>query len=363
MANVLEYLEWRGDVPFDVAPFNEVDNYIISKIGTPDYTGVIPVGFTELTMREAADRYFGLYGDEGRYLGLLASPSINKVIKKLPDTARYGGLTLSGFVNRIVPEETKQFSALTVGLPDGRHYVSYRGTDDTLVGWKENLLISVEGTVGAQTDALKYLIAAAEAFDGPIIVGGHSKGGNLAVYAAANAPREVQERIQVIYNNDGPGFRAEFLAEAGYRAVRDKVRTLVPQHTIVGTLLTQDEGFIIVKSSKAGIAAHDGFNWETRKDGFIRCARLSRGSRAFEDSMTSVLEKMDDEERREFIDELYDVLRAAGAETLTDITDHKLKQAVSILNSFRKGSRTKKFVLEIIESMLKELAQFKKDQK
>ena len=361
MANILDYLDWRGDVPFSVSPFNEVDNYIVSKIGTPDFTGMIPEDFAEITIAEAAARYFGACGEEGHYLGLLASPVINPVIKRLPETARFGGLTLSGFVSRIVPAETKQFSALTVGLPDGTHYITYRGTDDTLVGWKENLLMSVEGTVGAQADALEYLLAAAAAFEGPLIVGGHSKGGNLAVYAAANAPREVQERICCVYNNDGPGFRPEFLAGEGYLAVRDKVRTLVPQHSIVGTLLTQDEGFIIVKSGKSGIAAHDGFNWETLPDGFVRCAKLSRGSRAFEDSMTTVLEKMDDTERREFTEELFDVLSAAGVETLTDITDHRLKKAVSILSSIRKGSRTKKFVLEIIESMLKELAQYGKN--
>ena len=361
MATILDYLDWRGDVPFSVSPFNEVDNYIVSKIGTPDFTGLVPGDMREIPIREVCDRYFTVYGDNGRYLGLLASKKINPTIKRLPGTVRFGDLMLSGFVSSIVPSETKQFSALTVTLPDGTRYVSFRGTDDNLISWKENLLMAVNDTVAAQADALDYLIRAASKLDGPIIVGGHSKGGNLAVYAAANAPEEIQNRIIRVYNNDGPGFRPEFLTGKGYLAVRGRVQTLLPQHSIVGTLLTQDEGFTIVKSTKSGIAAHDGFNWEVNATGFVRCAKLSRGSRAFEESMTTVLEKMDDTERIEFIDELFEVLGAAGAENLTDLTEHKLRGAVSIVNSFRKGSKTKKFILEIIESTLKELAQIRRD--
>ncbi|MBO4831119.1 MAG: DUF2974 domain-containing protein [Oscillospiraceae bacterium] len=359
MALIFDYLDWRGDVPFSVSPFNEIDNYIISKIGTPDYTGLLPRSMTEIPIRDLCDRYFGVYGEEGRYLGLLASPRINPMIKRLPDTVRFGELKLSGFVSKIIPSETEQFSALTVTLPDGTRYVSFRGTDDNLIAWKENLLIAVRETVAAQADALDYLIRAASELDGPIIVGGHSKGGNLAVYAAANAPKEIQDRIICVYNNDGPGFRQEFLATEGYRAIRSRVQTLLPQHSIVGTLLTQDEGFIIVRSTKSGIGAHDGFNWETTPKGFVRCPKLSRGSRAFEESMTTVLEKMDDEERLDFIEELFEVLGATGAVTLTDLTDHKLSSAITIVNSLRKGSKTKKFIVEIIEKTLKEFSQIR----
>ncbi len=360
MSTIFDYLDWRGDVPFSVSPFNDVDNYIVAKIGTPDFTGLLPGSMTEVPIRDACDRYFSVYGEEGRYLGLLASPRINPMIKGLPDTVRFGGLKLSGFVSKIVPSETEQFSALTVTLPDGTHYISFRGTDDNLVAWKENLLMAVTETVAAQADALAYLKRAAEAFDGPIIVGGHSKGGNLAVYAAANAPREIQDRIICVYNNDGPGFRQEFLTGEGYLAVRGRVRTLLPQHSIVGTLLTQDEGFIIVKSLKSGITAHDGFNWETAPTGFARCAKLSRGSRAFEESMTTVLEKMDDRERIEFIEELFEVLGATGAVTLSDLTEHKMRAAIAVVNSLRKGSKTKKFIVEIIEKTLKEFSQIRK---
>ena len=353
---ILDYLSERGDRSFEEVPFNEVDNYIIAKIGTADYSGIIPRAGESVPLGEAVEAYFARRGEAGDYLGALASPSIAQSLHRLPGTRRFRDLLLSGFVLRLEPERTEQFSALTVTLPGVWSYVSYRGTDDSLLAWKEDFLMSVEEAVSAQADAAAYLAETALRLPGELMVGGHSKGGNLAVYAAAMAPEEVQARITHVYNNDGPGFLPAFYEGEGYGRIRRRIHTLLPQYSLVGTLLTRERWATVVKSSRAGIAAHDGFNWEVRHDSFVRCPVLSRSSQAFEETMDRVLAGMGPEERREFIDELFEALSATGAVTVTDLSETRLRQALTIASSFRKGTGTKRFVLQVLEQLAKSYA-------
>lgn len=353
MDDIFDYLDWRGDLPFSVSPFNEVDNYIVAKIGCCNFDGIVPEDAQTVPIGAALDAYFDAVGGDARF-GVLCSAKLTPLLRRLPATPRFRDLTLSGFVRRALPERTEQFSALTVSLPDGTHYVSYRGTDDTLYAWKEDCMMALLRAVPAQRDAADYLAWAASAYDGPLRVGGHSKGGNLAVYAAANAPAAVQARIGVIYNNDGPGFDAAFLASPGYRAVRERILTLLPQFSIVGTLLEQDTNCTIVRSARFGIAAHDGFNWGVRGTAFLRCDDLSRSSRAFDATMERVLGQMDMDERREFIETLFRILTATGAVTLTDINERRLRKALSIARGMAKEKTVSRFVAEVIEQMVKE---------
>lgn len=353
MDDIFDYLDWRGDLPFSVSPFNEVDNYIVAKIGCCDFDGIVPEDAQTVPIGAALDAYFDAVGGDARF-GVLCSAKLTPLLRRLPATPRFRDLTLSGFVRRALPERTEQFSALTVSLPDGTHYVSYRGTDDTLYAWKEDCMMALSGAVPAQRDAADYLAWAASAYDGPLRVGGHSKGGNLAVYAAANAPAAVQARIGVIYNNDGPGFDAAFLASPGYRAVRARIQTYLPQYSIVGTLLEQDTNCTIVRSARFGVAAHDGFNWGVRGTAFLRCDDLSRSSRAFDATMERVLGQMDMDERREFIETFFRILTATGAVTLTDINERRLRKALSIARGMAKEKTVSRFVAEVIEQMVKE---------
>ena len=354
MDNIFDYLDWRGDIPFSVSPFNEVDNYIVSKIGCCDFDGIVPADAGHVGLREAMKEFFGRCGSAGAYFGALASPALAPLLRRLPETARFRELALTGFVRRALPECTEQFSALTVCIPDGTHYISFRGTDDTLYAWKEDCMMALSGAVPAQRDAADYLTWAASAYAGTLRVGGHSKGGNLAVYAAAQADAAVQDRIGIIYNNDGPGFDAAFLASPGYLRIREKLLTLLPQYSIVGTLLEQDTNCVIVRSSRFGVAAHDGFNWGVRGTSFLRCPDMSRSSRAFDVTMERILGQMDMVERRDFIETLFRILSATGAVTLTDINERRLRKALSIARGMAKEKTVSRFVAEVIEQMVKE---------
>ena len=354
MDHISDYLDWRGDVPFSVSPFNEVDNYIVAKIGCCDFDGIVPEGAESVGVGAALTAFFERCGSAGVYFGALASPSLVPLLRRLPETPRFRDLSLGGFVRRALPECTEQFSALTVSIPDGTHYVSFRGTDDTLYAWKEDCMMALSGAIPAQRDAADYLAWAASAYDGTLRVGGHSKGGNLAVYAAAQAESAVQERIAVIYNNDGPGFDAAFLSSPGYLRIREKLLPLIPQYSIVGTLLEQDTNCVIIRSSRFGIAAHDGFNWGVRGTQFLRCQDMSRSSRAFDATMERVLGEMVMDQRREFIDTFFRILSATGAVTLTDINERRLRKALSIARGMAKEKTVSRFVADVIEQMAKE---------
>lgn len=356
MALIMDYLDWRGDLRFDADPFNEVDSYILSKFGCPDYTGIIFSDIEQLSLSVAVEQYFSLHGEEGSYLGALASPSIAPVIRRLPELPRYRGIQVAGFVNRIDVEVQEQFSALTLLLPDGAAYISFRGTDDTLLGWKENMMMSVKDVIPAQSDALHYLEWAADAFSGPLIVGGHSKGGNLAVFAATMASPEIQERITAVYNFDGPGFPSTFFQQPGYQVIRSKIQTFLPQYSIVGMILPREEDVTIVESSRAGIAAHDGFLWNVKGPRFVRCENFSRGTLAFESSMRTILDGMERDSRIAFINELFDTLSSTGAATLTDVTELHTRQALVLGRDIYQKPEVHRFVTALIELMIRDYA-------
>ena len=142
MDNIFDYLDWRGDLPFSVSPFNEIDNYIVAKIGCCDFDGIVPEDAQAVPIGEALDTYFAAVGADVRF-GVLCSAKLAPLLRRLPETPRFRDLTLSGFVRRALPERTEQFSALTVSIPDGTHYVSFRGTDDTLYAWKEDCMMAL----------------------------------------------------------------------------------------------------------------------------------------------------------------------------------------------------------------------------
>ena len=351
MANILDYLNWRGDVPISAAGLTEADDYLLCKIGTLDLRGIVPENGTYIPLSRAVEKYKARGGET--YLGVLTSSRIVPAVLAMAEARRFGEVMLSGYRLNISEEQTEQFSALTLRLPGGRHCVTFRGTDDTITGWKENLLMTVMDTIPAQESAAEYLRWAAETYPGTLTVAGHSKGGNMAVYAAASAAEDVQQRIDRVLNVDGPGFLESFLLSPGYCSIRDRIHTFMPQYSIVGSLLYHGSDCTIVKSS-AYFAAHDGFTWEVEPPGnFVRCEELSPASRAYERTMKELLTGMTLAQRREFIEEFFGTLTATGAVTLTDLTDRKLKEILRTARDLNQEPGVRKLVLETLELMTK----------
>ena len=353
MANILDYLDWRGDLPLSVSPFNEVDNFMLTQVVSLDFTGAVPADGECVSIAEAVARYDALCEEKGCYLGLLAPKETVPMTRMLAETVRFRDLRLSHYVNHVDNANAEQFSAVTFHLPDGSLYLSYRGTDDTLAGWKEDFLMATEEAVPAQRYALTYLEQVARENAFPIRLGGHSKGGNLAVFAAVYASAPVKERILQVFNNDGPGFPARVLDSEEYAAVRDRIVTILPQYSLVGTMLTQEENCTVVKSNDIGPMAHDGFRWEVLGTAFVRCEGLSRSSRAFDEALDDVMASLNVEERRRFVEELFDALGATGAVTLTDLTEKRLAQSLEVAKKLR-SPEVSDFLSKVFSNTLRE---------
>ena len=257
MSNILDYLDWRGDICITASPFNKVDNLLLSELSYVNFDGILP-GIEEdiwMTVKEAEQIFFSKYNKKEIYEERSFMAKAPLVLEKMAKAKRFQDMKLSCYVNQIDEEEEKQFSALVAECQDNTYFVAFRGTDDTLVGWKEDFNMSYILAVPSQLEAVSYLEKVAEKVRGKLRLGGHSKGGNLAVYAAVQCKEEIQERIIEIYNNDGPGFSKEMLISEPYNRVRERIWTIVPQTSVVGMLLEHEEEYLVTKSSQSELCS------------------------------------------------------------------------------------------------------------
>lgn len=357
MGTVFDYLDWRGDISFGEVGPCEIDGLILSAICYVDFDGIVPSEFLEkpIALLNAAKTYLRAHKGEKAYMGAILPPAILTLLAKAAKTKRFAGVRLIGYVNNVDEDAETQFCALSYLLDDGSIFVAYRGTDDTLVGWKENFNMSFMDAVPAQISAAEYMNAAGKITVGKIYVGGHSKGGNLAFYATVKCSETVRERIITSYSYDGPGFSQGFIDGDDYKAVRHKLRSLIPQSSVVGLLLEQEDNYEVVKSNEVGLMQHDPFSWEMLGSSLIRLDKITEESRLIDQKFKEILDDMDAKQKEELVKAIYDTLSATSATTLTDINTDKKKliKAWGGLSEENKAIVTKSIKLLIRESVKK----------
>lgn len=325
MSNIIDYIKWRGDLSVSASPFNDIDSLILSQIAMINFKGIIPPPFEsgKISLSDAADTYFADAERSACSLGAIIPPETKELFMAAGKSARFGQMSLSGYVSYTNVDEETQFAALTAEVGDGTGCVIFRGTDDTIVGWKEDFNLSFMSPIPAQTEALKYLEDMSAEFEGDIRIGGHSKGGNLAVYAATKADATVQDRIVAVYNHDAPGFSREFLLSPEHERIEGKIRTIVPQSSVVGMLFENKGDYVIVKSTMSGILQHNPFSWEVLGNEFIKLDSLTEEGQRIAKVMNDWMAKATLEERQAFVDALYKILIATEATTLTELNADK----------------------------------------
>ena len=304
MANVFDYLDWRGDLTLGLVPLCDVDAVVLSRLSYLPLDGLVPpegapVG--ALMRQLLASKPPLLLPEDGRFIPALAA------------SQRFCEMWIMDYVNQIDLESQTQFAAITVALGDGRHFVAFRGTDGTLVA--------------------HYAASAMLRFPGEFLLGGHSKGGNLAVYAAAFCPAALQERIAAVYNNDGPGFDAEVIALPGYQRICARVQTFVPQSSIVGMLLEHEEANTIIHSTGDGFGQHNLYTWEVLRDRFVTLETVTNGSRFLDRTLKQWLAGLEPEQRERTIDTVYHMLCETNAETLHELKENRFSRALALLRS------------------------------
>lgn len=345
MPNIQDYLDWRGDIPMTRDNVNEVDNMIFCLLSYVNLERVFEALAPQksMTLREVAKEYFFTHDDAISHpLGLIIPTDILPLFRRLAETPRYQNLELFGFVNEICLEQEVQFSAVTFKMEDGSLFVAFRGTDDSIVGWKEDFKLSYLDEIPSQSKATAYLNALPLEDDTAIFVGGHSKGGNLAVWGATHTRQDVQDRILHVFCNDGPGFTDEMLQSEAYLRLAERTTFLVPQASLVGLLFANDGRYQIVKSRNIGVFQHDGLSWELKGASFVRQEKLkSRGVR----TDTVVRERIDGmsrEEKKAFVEMFFEVLSSTGANTLSELAENYAKSAFTMLKTFQTFEKEKK---------------------
>ena len=333
MANMIDYIDWRGDLTFEQSRLNEVDNALLVFFSFLDMNGIVsdtPCA-DGITLHDATEKYFKrIEGQKVSFGAIIPTNDIHTMAKKMAASVRFGGIVLSGYTDRIDIENEEQFAAYTAKLDDGSVFVAFRGTDDTLVGWKEDLNMTFTEETRAQKSSVEYIARVAESFEGPIRLGGHSKGGNLAVYSAAQSPYAVRHRIYRIYNNDGPGFTKNFIESMGYTEIKPRIVKLVPQDSVVGMMLYNDDHYTVIRSARTGIDQHNSFLWQVLGKRFVRMNRLSEKTVILNRTLNRWLEDKDMETRRELCQAVYEIMTAANARTLSDFGKDKLLLVRSI---------------------------------
>lgn len=331
MANLFDYLKWRGDLSLKQAPFNEIDNLILARLSYLPFDGIVTDSFQEtISIAEASDLFFRSKDGPENVIMRADLP----LLRDVAANKRYAQMGLSGFINQVDLEDEKQFAALVIQMEPEVAYISYRGTDLSLAGWKEDFNMSFCTPVPSQEEAVNYLNRAAQALPGKFILGGHSKGGNLAVYAAAFCNPEVQGRILAVYNNDGPGFDSSILTSPGYQRISGKITTFIPQSSVVGMLLQHEEGYSVIQSSQIGLMQHDLFSWDVVKDRFVHLEQVDDHSRFVDQTLKTWLSNLSPKQREELIDNLFSIFEATNATTLKELTDNWHTNARILLRSY-----------------------------
>ncbi len=343
MNTVFDYLDWRGDLNLRAHPFNPVDNLILSVLSYIPFDGILVPGGqkTGMPLAEAARQFASNKMNDH---AIRAAEDV-QLLERLALSPRYSSMTVCNYVHSTDYALEKQFAALTILTGDRHIFVSFRGTDLSLIGWKEDFNMSFRTPVPAQEAARDYLEETARLVSGKMRVGGHSKGGNLAVYAAAHVSPRIQKRIHSVYTNDGPGFSPVVIESAGYRAIRGRIYSFIPESSIIGMLLEHDEDYTVVQSSQRGLLQHDPYSWETRANDFVRLHNVDSSSRFIDRTIRDWLRKLDIDKREIFFGAFYEVVSATGASTIHELTADWLKSAKAIAKGLVKLESSDRTVL------------------
>lgn len=318
MGNLQDYVRWRGDLTFAERPFNLIDNLVLSALAYLDLEGVVPgpQAAESVTVAEAAERHArrDAGSTDPRRLDIVPE----SLLADLAASARFGGARLSRYVDVVDAGEWIQFAALTIGLDDDTNYVAYRGTDMTIVGWREDFVMSFE-VMPSQRLAADYLGDVLAGTRGDVLVGGHSKGGNLALYAAAHADADHPGRIRAVYSNDGPGLGPEAAEPALLERLGPRLVRIGPQFCIVGMLFNDAPPEWIVASDARGLMQHDIMTWQVEADRLRTEQMLAPAAVEIDRAVAGYLDEAGPDERRAVTEAIFGSLAAGGAVLLQDL--------------------------------------------
>ncbi|MBD5512594.1 MAG: DUF2974 domain-containing protein [Lachnospiraceae bacterium] len=348
---IIEYIKEYGDYTFLEKPMNDADSLALCQFCYLKFDGMVPL-VTEnrksVTMQElmAHEDYEKLYADE-RF-----EKNNRALFEAMIHSRRFKTLKMNCYINIVETEWETQFSAITFILEDGTMYIAYRGTDETIVGWKEDFNMAFQSPVPGQAYAVKYLNMVTGKLHNRFYLGGHSKGGNLAVYAALNCSEQVRERIVKIYSMDGPGFRREVMEGCQYEQIVDKIVKILPHSSLIGMLFETSPHVKVVESKTFGLLQHDPYTWLIKEDDFVCVKGLYKSRQYSNETLNQWLEALDEKQRRIFVDTLYQVVSASKAENLIELSADWKKSMNGMISALKEvDDETRQALRTIIKAL------------
>lgn len=357
--NMVSYIRELGHQSFDERPFCEVDSLILSQLSYLNYRKCDTC--TTPCSGALSDIFSKCFG--GSYVRHTWNPDGNIALMRCAALSRrFGDVVAAQHVSVVDRAEEEQFSAITFHLNDTLHYIAYRGTDATVVGWKEDFNLSFSKNIPSQYSALRYAEQIARTSKGTLILGGHSKGGNLAVYAAMNLPKEVRARIFRVYNHDGPGFPAEVFDSPAYRSIQSLIHKTIPQTAIIGLMLEQHESYFVVASNAFTLFQHDPFSWIVQDGSFVYIKDVDNFSKYTNRTLNAWLSELDIDTRKTFVDSLYAILRHTDAVTLYDLASNWRRNLKTIYEAVRDTDPSvRRVISQTIGALIRASAEEMKD--
>ena len=340
MENLFDYLHWRGDLTFSQVPPGPVDALIFSALSYITFDGsVVERPDIPLPLRDAAEEFFQL-GDTKERCRIRFDLNL---LRCAAQTRRFGNTLILRFQDVLIPEEDTQFAAMTFLLDNNTGFVAFRGTDYSLTGWKEDFNMSFQESIPAQRLAQQYIAELYSRYPMPLYLAGHSKGGNLAVYAAVKSEKAIRDRILAVYNHDGPGFTDYVMEDPAYLELVPRISTIIPQSSVIGMLLEHREPYTVIKSKQIGLLQHDFYSWELDGPGFVSMEKVTADSKFLDQTIKNWVSGMSNQDRNELVDTVFDLLGAGDVNSVFDLihpknihtylktltTDGKLRKALS----------------------------------
>ena len=344
MSNINDYLIWRGDIRISSEyPFNEIDSMILARFS---YLLFDKINLEEKeTIKSISNKMKDFSNEEFKYNG------DKRLITNLGESNRFKDMIVTDYVKNNDTEAEKQFSAITIHISEQEMYISFLGTDKSLLGWKEDFNISFMNNIPSQIAGREYTEMVAKKYPNKKIrIGGHSKGGNIAVYSAIAVSEEVQQRIISVVNYDGPGFDEKTIKENKNKEIINKVFTYIPQDSIIGRILEHEEGYEVILSTEKGIYQHDIYSWQVKRDKMIRTENVTKSSERINETIKSWLRGSTPEQRKIFFDSVFEIFYSTSANSFDEISEKWIKNMPKIIGTYNGLSEEdKKSIMEMLK--------------
>lgn len=350
MKNILDYVKTELH-SFDTKPFNEVDSLVLSQLAYIRMDGMVPSSFSvsepvSMWQLLKAERFDSMFDK------MFNAVPTRKLLFAAAASPRFRDMKLCCYDENTDSVLEKQFASVTFILPYNTAYIAFRGTDSTVIGWKEDFNMAFMQSIPSQHSAVAQVDRVGSRLNMPLMAGGHSKGGNLAVYGSARCSENIQNRITAVYSHDGPGFRMDMVKGKGFERIADRIRKTVPEYSVVGMLLMNLDNYRVVKSNQKHILQHDPFSWGINKGDFVYTDSIAANAAVIDRSVSQWLASTDDHSRQRFIDTLFEVITAADINSLDDLSVLDFTKIVEIIGLLREvDPETKVFLRDTIKNL------------